>query len=698
MASRLLALVELAPGDLPIAVHDGDLVRPLRPVQPHDPCDVGDAHPIPPVRRFDAAGGYCGRSGRGNDDVGDRRRRAAGLAAERRARREGSGHRLPGHQRERDRRCDRATSADPVPRAVRQVEQLVGPGGLVAAGGVDRDAQPRARHGTRARTRGSARGPSSTGRQGAARSTRSRPSWIGWSSVELRSRAGSWPAAGRSARASPGRRVGPPTARPRGRHRPRWSGPRGRRCRCRACVDRLGERRGLEGGLVPGAGGVPVERRGAPSRCRSCSRSRRWRSPTAGSGCDRSRRRWARRRRRAGRRASRRRRRATSAGAARRGRATAARCARRSPTGRPGAAPAPLSKRTRTGGSASNLARAAAADGDASPPVGRQRTAPPKISLREDRARGADERRDARHLVGDVEVEEGVPLREDLRREAVGVEPVVEREARDRRPIEAVEEVGEGRTGLLVLPGRREEHRHVDLAGEPTDVERAGDVVGVVRVVAGPSARRRRSGAAAAGCRRRCSSPSSMSWRTQAVPDGSALASTWSAHDTAKPVLRMPPGRSTPVPVSPYTDSGVMALRLGGLRLGHEQLREARVGEAHHPDPVALHPVLGRDRLDHVVAVEHLQRLEEVVGAAGAAGAAHVHPDDGVPHQPGEQRRRLGGRLAQDRAAAPHSGVGSMPPPQHTAEPGDRVRGVVAAVLDDRGVRARPRAARGARR
>ena len=48
------------------------------------------------------------------------------------------------------------------------------------------------------------------------------------------------------------------------------------------------------------------------------------------------------------------------------------------------------------------------------------------------------------------------------------------------------------------------------------------------------------------------------------------------------------------------------------------------------------HPRLVGDRFDHVVAVEVLQRLEEVEGAARAAGAAHVHVDHGEAHQVGE--------------------------------------------------------------
>src|SRR5205823_881729 len=54
-----------------------------------------------------------------------------------------------------------------------------------------------------------------------------------------------------------------------------------------------------------------------------------------------------------------------------------------------------------------------------------------------------------------------------------------------------------------------------------------------------------------------------------------------------------------------------------------------------------------RDRLDDVVSVEVLQRLEEVVGAAGAAAAAHVDVDDGEAHEVGKYGDAVGraGRL-----------------------------------------------------
>jgi hypothetical protein len=88
-----------------------------------------------------------------------------------------------------------------------------------------------------------------------------------------------------------------------------------------------------------------------------------------------------------------------------------------------------------------------------------------------------------------------------------------------------------------------------------------------------------------------------------------------------------------------------------------EELADPAVGEARHPDLAVLHPRLARDRLDHVVAVEPLERLEVVECAAGAARAPHVHVDDRVAQQVEQLRDR--------------------------ALPARRVRVAVAGVLDD---------------
>ena len=70
--------------------------------------------------------------------------------------------------------------------------------------------------------------------------------------------------------------------------------------------------------------------------------------------------------------------------------------------------------------------------------------------------------------------------------------------------------------------------------------------------------------------------------------------------------------------------------------LAGEELADAAVGDAHHPDLVVGDPRLPGDRLDDVVAVEVLQRLEEVERAARAARAAHVDVDDRESHDVGE--------------------------------------------------------------
>jgi hypothetical protein len=75
--------------------------------------------------------------------------------------------------------------------------------------------------------------------------------------------------------------------------------------------------------------------------------------------------------------------------------------------------------------------------------------------------------------------------------------------------------------------------------------------------------------------------------------------------------------------------------RLGGRG---EELADPAVGDPHHPDFVVQDPGLVRDRLDDVIAVEVLQRLEEVEGAARAPRAAHVDVDHREPHQVGEER------------------------------------------------------------
>ena len=66
---------------------------------------------------------------------------------------------------------------------------------------------------------------------------------------------------------------------------------------------------------------------------------------------------------------------------------------------------------------------------------------------------------------------------------------------------------------------------------------------------------------------------------------------------------------------------------------GDEQLADRAVGDSQHPDLVVEHPRLMRHGLDHVIAIEALERLEVVKRAARASGPAHVDVDDGEPEQ-----------------------------------------------------------------
>src|SRR5205814_8998121 len=60
-------------------------------------------------------------------------------------------------------------------------------------------------------------------------------------------------------------------------------------------------------------------------------------------------------------------------------------------------------------------------------------------------------------------------------------------------------------------------------------------------------------------------------------------------------------------------------LEVRRVELCGEELTDRAVGDSHHADLVAEDPGLVCDRLDHVVAVEVLQWLEEVIGTTGAS-------------------------------------------------------------------------------
>ena len=102
------------------------------------------------------------------------------------------------------------------------------------------------------------------------------------------------------------------------------------------------------------------------------------------------------------------------------------------------------------------------------------------------------------------------------------------------------------------------------------------------------------------------------------------------------------------------------------------------------PDPVVQHPGLAGDGLDHVVAVEALQRLEVVIRAARAAGAAHVDVDDREPEQVGDRAIRSAARpdrRSRSRSTRPASGTGPEPAGQAHV---DRQPGAVARASGSR--------------
>ncbi len=145
----------------------------------------------------------------------------------------------------------------------------------------------------------------------------------------------------------------------------------------------------------------------------------------------------------------------------------------------------------------------------------------------------------------------------------------------------------------------------------------------------------------------------------------------------------MPPGRR--VDVVAVRDDGHRCDggERGRLRLGDEELGDARIGQTHQADLVVQHPGLVRDRLDDVVPIEELERLVVVIGAAGAAGAAHVHADGGVAQHTGDERGRVVRGVTQNRevAAEPLGGVAQDMPGARWAVAGVGDHGRVGAVL-----------------
>ncbi len=215
---------------------------------------------------------------------------------------------------------------------------------------------------------------------------------------------------------------------------------------------------------------------------------------------------------------------------------------------------------------------------------------------------------------------------------------VGEREPLVLRAGEVLGQVGAVPAGLLVLPLAGHERRHVDLVDERDRVERVGHrrVVGRVfldlcQQVASP----RRAGP---GWPRRSGRLPRIRLYAHAGRGGTGRFGVLLA-------LFGPGDREAGVEDAAGVERRRRRvdrrqrrdrLEVGRPGLSGEQLADRAVGDAEHADLVVEHPRLVGDRLDHVVAVEVLQRFEEVVGAARAAGPAHVHVDHREAHQVGE--------------------------------------------------------------
>ena len=152
--------------------------------------------------------------------------------------------------------------------------------------------------------------------------------------------------------------------------------------------------------------------------------------------------------------------------------------------------------------------------------------------------------------------------------------------------------------GLLVLPRAGKEHGHVDLSHERARVRanRRGRSrsTGCRSMICDDVGR---SAGAGAGSRRtavaRFDPPASPTRCPLAV---AACASCWRsfAHDTAKPLLKMPPGCSVLRSVSAMTDSGAIAARCGGWVWRDEELADAGIRDADHADLCRARPTAAR--------------------------------------------------------------------------------------------------------
>ena len=269
--------------------------------------------------------------------------------------------------------------------------------------------------------------------------------------------------------------------------------------------------------------------------------------------------------------------------------------------GQPGfALPAPLSNRMRMGFRASNAVSAAAYVGLRwIGSGGRLMPSIPKIAWNTEPGRGLDDRGfDDRRLPGDVELEEVVQAVEGLGRQRVDVRAVREGEPLLARAGEAARERRAVAARLLVGELAGHEGRHVDLVDERDGRQRIDDL-GVVVVVLADLADEVR-GLSVQGL--------VVLARLVALLDALVRprlpAVGTRRHRLVGPLLRPVEGESRvqdPAGVERRRDAvdhrerrdRGEARRLGG---GGEQLADAAVGDAQHPDLVVLDPWLARDR------------------------------------------------------------------------------------------------------
>ena len=245
---------------------------------------------------------------------------------------------------------------------------------------------------------------------------------------------------------------------------------------------------------------------------------------------------------------------------------------------------------------------------------------------------------DDRRLVRDVELQEVVQPVVRIRVERVDVGAVGEREPLAGRAGEVLGQVGAVPARLLVLPLAGHERRHLDLVDERDRVEGVGHRWVVGRVFT--DLRHQIRGLAVQGLVGRAGLIAFFDPRR--CP---CLPVAGTGRFGVLLALFCPGHRETGVQDAAgverrrcRVDRRQRRDRLEACRLGlrREELADRAIGDAEHADLVAEHPRLVSDRFDHVVAVEILQLLEEVVGAARAAGPAHVHVDHGEAHQVGE--------------------------------------------------------------